>query len=157
MSRIGPGATGAVKALRLVHRQQRPGAFELDALLAQRVCGGVQRPPTASGRGIGCEHRLVSQFMIRGVGRGEGRLIAHKVPFHRRFADSYGPMPPRRFGGLFFHSAGTSSSWVDTDTDAIVSNTPSRRISPWNSAAASCTRTRAKNAKAREKCASQSQ
>ena len=49
MSRIGPGATGTVKAIRLVHRQQCPGAFELDALLAQRSGGGVQRPQPPAG------------------------------------------------------------------------------------------------------------
>ncbi len=82
MSRIGPGTAGTVKAFRLVHRQQCSGAFELDALLAQRSRSGVQRSPAAGGRRIGCEPRLVSRFVISVVGRGVGRLIAHNCyPF----------------------------------------------------------------------------
>jgi hypothetical protein len=45
------------------------------------------------------------------------------------------------------HSAGAASSPVNTE--AIVSNTPSRRTSAWNRAAARCNRISAKNAKAR--------
>ena len=43
------GATGTVKAVRLVHRQQCFGAFERDALLAQRVCSGAQAPQPPAG------------------------------------------------------------------------------------------------------------
>jgi len=45
------------------------------------------------------------------------------------------------------HSAGATSS--AGNTEAIASNTPSRRTSAWNRAAATCNRTTAKNAKAR--------
>jgi hypothetical protein len=45
------------------------------------------------------------------------------------------------------HSAGAASSPVNME--AIVSNTPSRRTSAWNRAAATCNRISAKNAKAR--------
>ena len=45
------------------------------------------------------------------------------------------------------HSAGAASS--AGDTEAIAWNTPSRRTSAWNSAAATCNRISAKNAKAR--------
>jgi len=49
--------------------------------------------------------------------------------------------------GTAGHSAGAASSWVGTG--AMASNTPSRLTSAWNSAAATCSRIRAKNAKAR--------
>ena len=71
---IGPGATGTVKAFRLVHRQQCPGAFELDALLAQRICGGTQGTPAANRRIVWLEHRVIGQ-LIRNVGRRRNGLI----------------------------------------------------------------------------------
>src|ERR1700724_1884058 len=79
MSRIGPGATGAVKAFRLVHREQYPGAFELDALLAQRSRSCSQRAPAARRRIVRCEHGLIGPLIVRDIGsRGrEGRLLAH--------------------------------------------------------------------------------
>src|SRR5690349_12383013 len=79
MSRIGPGAAGTVKALWLVHRQQRPGTFELDALLPQRSRSGAQGTPPA-GRGIiRCEYRFSVQLTIRKFGRGGRgrRLVGH--------------------------------------------------------------------------------
>ena len=54
---------------------------------------------------------------------------------------------PLRFPARPCHSAGATSSLVAAG--AIASNTPSRRTSAWNSAAATCIRIRAKNAKAR--------
>src|SRR5262249_8577840 len=53
VARIWPCAAGAVKPIRLVHRQQRSRSSDLDALLAQRSGSGVQRPPTASRSVIG--------------------------------------------------------------------------------------------------------
>src|SRR6516164_6637250 len=78
MPRVWPCAAGAVKALGLVLRQQCSGAFELDALLAQRSGGGVQRPPPPSRRMVGCEDRLADRLLVRfGLTGRRRRLIAH--------------------------------------------------------------------------------
>ena len=85
MSRIGPGAAGAVEAVRLVHRQQRLGAFQRDALLAQRSRGGLQRAPAAGGRIVRGEDGWAVRASIRAVGwrGGDGRLVAHNRPLNR--------------------------------------------------------------------------
>ena len=75
---IRPCAAGAVKALGLVHRQQRSRSSDLDTLLAKRSSGGVQGTPAAGGRIIGSEHRLADRLLLR-FGRNERRirLITH--------------------------------------------------------------------------------
>ena len=81
--------------------------------------------------------------MARTVGRRAHRICADRAARHAREAW----LISADRGSDCRHSAGTTSSWVDTD--AIASNTPSRRTSAWNSAAATCIRISAKNAKAR--------
>ncbi len=49
MVAVGPGAAGAVEAVRLVGRQQRLGALGGDALRQQLVCNALERAP-ATGR-----------------------------------------------------------------------------------------------------------
>src|SRR6516164_1370015 len=68
MSRVGPCATGAVKAIRLVHREQRSGS-------------GVQRTPAAGRRVIRREHWLADRFLLRFGRNGGRRLIAHNRTF----------------------------------------------------------------------------
>src|SRR5215467_398671 len=67
---IWPCATGAVKTIRLVHRQQRSRSSDLDALLAQRSGGGVQGAPATGGSVIGSEHWLAASLLLR-FGRNE--------------------------------------------------------------------------------------
>jgi hypothetical protein len=79
MARIGPRATWAIKAIRLVHRQQCSGAFELDALVAQRFGIGYfgrihlrisghrrhcQSSHDATAEDILCFHRRRSLFKL---------------------------------------------------------------------------------------------
>jgi hypothetical protein len=114
MARIGPRATWAIKAIRLVHRQQCPGAFELDALVAQGFGGGVQRPPAAGRQVIRCELRLAGRLLLRFGRNGRRRkLIAHNRRLHSDVA-----------GATFI----------------VTSNTQSPRASAWKSAAATCNR-----------------
>src|SRR5262249_7490687 len=144
MPRIWPCAAGAVKALGLVHRQQRSGAFELDALLAQRSRSGMQGAPTASRSVKGGEHGLFSQPKIRSIGwrRRDVRLLGHD----RSTGNRNTALPARRCGEDM--SLG-GRDLVVRRYGRIASNTPSRRTSAWKSAAATCNRTKAKNTKAR--------
>ena len=78
MLRIRPCASRAVKALRLVHRQQRLGALQHNALLAKRFRNGAERAPASSGALIGLEHRTCFWFIHLDAclaGRRQRRLI----------------------------------------------------------------------------------
>src|SRR6202011_1127220 len=92
MPRIRPSATGTVKAIGLVHRQQRLGAFEYYALLAQRVCSGTQGTPPARGGIVRREHGC-GRLLIEAVGRrgGDGRLLAHDFAPLNRFSSALPP------------------------------------------------------------------
>jgi hypothetical protein len=77
MPGIRPRAAGAVKVIRLVHRQQCPGAFELDALLARRSCRCPQRTPAGGlyGANTGLSAGSRSGMSMGEEGRG---VFAHR-------------------------------------------------------------------------------
>jgi hypothetical protein len=121
-------------------KQQRQGKRSCrHRSVFRRSCQDHQTTPVERGReGLG------SALLSHHAWRPRARTVAPK-----------GTLPVRRGNGIsgwkrslsLCHSAGTSLLCIETG--AIASNTPSRRISAWNNAAATCIRTRAKNAKAR--------
>src|ERR1700756_4730388 len=73
MSRIWPCTTRAIEAFGLVHRQQCPRTFELDALLAQCPRSRAQCAPTAGRRVIRCKNRRFRSKVI-----GHGRALSNE-------------------------------------------------------------------------------
>ncbi len=69
MARIGPGATGAVEARRLVHPAQRPGRTRRRHLLANRPGDRAQRPPAAGRTGVGLDALVDVRFGTGVLGR----------------------------------------------------------------------------------------
>ena len=72
MLRIRPGAARAVEAMGLVHRQQRLGALDRDALLAKRPGRGPERAPAAGRALIRLEGGAVGGFRDGGGGLSAG-------------------------------------------------------------------------------------